>query len=73
MNYIFVIIAIVIISFFIDVYLIKRNRKADGQIIVTIKEDGKKLISLELDIDPDDIAIGEYILFKVVDEPTEDF
>jgi hypothetical protein len=71
MSYLIVIIIIVVLSFVVDVYLIKRNKKPDGTIVI-ISNDGKKLFSLELGIDPDDILPGDYVLFKVVDESTEE-
>jgi hypothetical protein len=72
MTYIIIIVLIIIFTIILDVYLLKRNRKPDGKIIIIMNDDGKKIFSLELDIDPDNIGVGDYILFKVMDEPSED-
>jgi hypothetical protein len=48
-----------------QIYLIKRIKPV-GQIIITVDERGKKLFSLELDKNPDEIANMRSILFKVV-------
>lgn len=72
MTYIIVIILILAFSFVVDAYLIKRRKKVDGHIVLFIKDDGKKLFSLEIDKDLDDIAVGDYILFQVTNEPIEE-
>jgi hypothetical protein len=75
MSYLIVIILLTIFSALvltIDIVLMRRNRKIDGEIVITVNADGRKLISLEIDKNPDDFIVGDYILFKVTDEPTED-
>ena len=49
------------------------RRHEDGLIVITENEDGKKMFTLELDKDPDEIASMDYILFKVTDQATEEF
>lgn len=44
----------------------KRNGHHDGKIIVTKTSDGKKIFTLELDGDPDEIEGKDSISFKVV-------
>jgi hypothetical protein len=46
--------------------LIRRRTKPVGQIVITVDERGKKLFSLELDKNPDEIANMTNIVFKVV-------
>ncbi|MET0786293.1 MAG: hypothetical protein ABWY25_06265 [Paenisporosarcina sp.] len=54
-------------------YLLKfRYASATGQLVV-VEEDGKKTFSLEIDKDPDEIASMAYVIFKVVDHPSEGF
>jgi len=48
------------------------RRHADGHIVITEDEDGKKMFTLELDKNPDEIASMDYILFKVTGEATEE-
>lgn len=66
MIYIFIIAIVVGNILIIQLYLIKRKETV-GQMIITI-QDGKKLFSLELDKDPDEIANMHSIVFKVVNE-----
>jgi len=51
---------------------LKLRNDYDGKIVVTIDDDGKKLFSLELDMDPDEIEKRQYIRFKVTDVANED-
>jgi hypothetical protein len=67
-----ILIPIIILTVIIEIYLIKRRAKPAGQIVITIDERGKKLFSLELDKNPDEIEKMKYIIFEVVDEATED-
>jgi hypothetical protein len=46
--------------------LIRRRTKPVGQIVITVDDRGKKLFSLELDKNPDEIANMTNIVFKVV-------
>ena len=41
-------------------------RDYDGTVVVTTDENGKRIFSLELDRDPDEIEQMDNILFKVV-------
>ena len=62
----------VTIAIFAIIIVSQRKRSHDGLIVITRDEEGKKLFSLELDKEPDDIEQMRYVVFKVTDEPTED-
>lgn len=49
------------------VYILSIRYRHGGQIVISKDEDGKKLFSLELDKDPDEIEKMRYISFKVTD------
>jgi septation ring formation regulator EzrA len=66
MIYIILIVIIIIITPITQIYLIRRRTKPVGQIVITVDERGKKLFSLELDKNPDEIANMTNIVFKVV-------
>lgn len=46
-----------------------RGANYSGNIIVVNKDDGTKLYSLELDIDPDKLSEKDEVTFRVVPEP----
>lgn len=71
MIYIILIIIIIIVTPITQIYLIKRKFKPVGQIVIT-ENNGKKLFSLELARNPDEIANMKTIIFEVVNETTED-
>lgn len=73
MIYIILIIIIIIITPLLQIYLIRRRLKSSvGYLVITTNEDGKKLFSLELAKNPDEIENMKYIVFKVAKEATED-
>jgi hypothetical protein len=71
---IYLVIIIVIIALFVifEIFVLKSNLKLGGKIVITKNEVGRKLFSLELDADPDEIEKMNFILFKVVKEATKD-
>lgn len=71
MIYIIFIIVIIIITPIIQIFLIKRRFKTVGKIVIT-ENDGKKLFSLELDKNPDEIENMRYVAFRVTHEAIED-
>lgn len=56
------------------VTLILRDDKPfayDGEIIITVHENSKKTISLELNVDPDEFEKKKFVTFKIVEaEPS---
>jgi hypothetical protein len=48
--------------------LLKFRARDDGQIVITTTEDGKRIFSLELDKDPDELELMERVTFKVTDQ-----
>lgn len=48
--------------------LVVVSSRYDGKIVVTSGEDGKRIFTLELEIDPDDIIELESITFQVINE-----
>lgn len=71
MIYIIILIIVVVVLSLVQGYLVKQRLKPGGYIVIT-ENDGKKLFSLELEKNPDEIERMKYIVFKVVNEPTED-
>lgn len=67
MIYIIFIVVIIIITPVIQIFLIRRRFKTVGKIVIT-ENDGKKLFSLELDKNPDEIENMRYVAFKVTHE-----
>ena len=55
------------------VYLLKfKEISSAGKIVITEDEEGKKMFTLEVDMNPDEIATMSYIIFKVTNQATED-
>ncbi len=71
---------VVVISFFlllaviVNQFLKKEKLHYDGQIVVTVQKNGKKIFSLEFEGDPyEDLENKEFVTFKVVEaEPSID-
>lgn len=74
MTYILIIIFVILIIVIplIQGYLIRRRLKGAGYIVITEDENGKKLFSLELNMNPDVIQEMKYVIFRVVNEPSEE-
>jgi hypothetical protein len=51
---------------------LKLRNDIDGKIVIITDDEGKKMFSLELDMDPDEIEKRQYIRFKVTDAADED-
>ena len=47
------------------VYILAKNRKVDGEVVIQEKEGGGKLYSLELQVDPDEIDDRRTVTFRV--------
>ena len=73
MSLLVIFILVLAVGLLVQTFFIVIRRKIDGYIVIIMQEDGRKMFSLEIDRDPDNINPGDHILFKVVDEPTEDF
>jgi hypothetical protein len=71
MIYIILIIIIIIITPITQVYLMKRKFKPVGMLVITENE-GKKLFSLELAKNPDEIEKMRYVIFSVTHDAEED-
>lgn len=68
LNFIIFLQGLVILSLCVYILVLwSRQRVNGGKIVITQNEDGKKLFSLELDKDPDEIEQMSYISFKVID------
>lgn len=68
LNFIIFLQGLVILSLCVNILVLwSRQRVNGGKIVITQNEDGKKLFSLELDKDPDEIEQMSYISFKVID------
>ena len=65
-------IATIVITIFVTLQIQSRHRRIDGHIVVTQNGDGKKIFSLELNKNPDDLELEEFIVFKVVEESEPD-
>ena len=66
-----VIIAILLwVSFAFNVYLLARNPRPDGEIVIN-NLNGKTLFSLDLGINPDEIHKMSVVVFKVVKEDSD--
>ena len=65
-------IATAIITVIVMLQIQRRHRHIDGHIVVTENGDGKKVFSLELNKNPDDLEKEEFIVFKVVEEVEPD-
>jgi hypothetical protein len=63
---------IIIVMAYLIYTSLKLETKVDGYIIITEDETGKKMFTLEIDMNPDEIANMDYITFKVTDKPSED-
>ncbi len=68
-----VIIILLIIVFLVNVVMFLKEKRSskpktyDGKIVITVKENSKKVFSIE-DIDPEEIEKKEYVVFKIVSE-----
>jgi hypothetical protein len=65
---VFDIVIIVLLVITIVVLLFRNYRSYDGQVVITTAPDGKKLFTLELDRNPDEIENMKRISFKVTSE-----
>jgi hypothetical protein len=61
---------VIVISWIINLFLITMGREYDGQIIISSKPDGKKLFSLEINKDPEELEASSAVLFRVTDKGT---
>lgn len=64
----------IVVAIFIFIILISwhaTNQKYDGTIVIK-DEEGKRIFSLEIDIDPDEIEKMNVVVFKVVKEKIAD-
>jgi hypothetical protein len=74
MIYLIIIGLIIVIAVIVQLYLIRffiHTRKTDGELIVVVNDNGKKLFSLELDTPPEEILKMKTITFKVINENEE--
>lgn len=60
-----------IITFILSIISGIRSRNYDGQIVITRKEDGKRIFSLELNKNPSELAEMKTVLFEVVEQPPD--
>jgi len=58
-------LAVIVILVIYLVYILAKNRKVDGEVIIQEKEGGGKLYSLELQVDPDEIDGRDTVTFRV--------
>jgi len=65
-------IAILAIIWAFAILVWSKKNRIDGLIVITKDDDGKKIFSLELETDPDEIENMKFITFKVSDHPSED-
>jgi hypothetical protein len=63
---IYILCALLLASVVFNVYLVLKNARYDGNIIITRTDEGKKLFSLE-DVDPEDIEQMNIVRFRVSD------
>jgi hypothetical protein len=70
-NVIVLLIAI-IITVIVTLKVQSRRRNIDGHIVIYENQNGKKVFSLELAKNPDDLENEEFIVFKVVEESEPD-
>lgn len=68
MEYILIVLGLGLL--FAGLYFIK-SPKTHGKILIQETEEGKRLFSLEVDIDPDEIENMQVVVFKVVKELAE--
>ena len=62
---------VLVISLLAHLYLFKRKKKFDGYMVITTKESGGKLFSLEIDKEPEEFESMTYVVFKVVIDPID--
>ena len=68
MYILIIVVLILIICIQYVLYHVKPMIKHDGQIVITTNEEGKKIFTLELDKDPEEIENLNSISFKVTGE-----
>ena len=64
----FLILIFIVIDYFIIRHIENKPTVYDGQIVITVLENSKKVFSLELSGDPEDLEQKESVTFKVVSE-----
>lgn len=56
------------------IFFLKRKLpRIDGQIVITKDDAGKKIFSLELDKDPEDIQIMKFVVFTITDKENKNY
>ena len=69
---IYVLAIILVVLGCVNLYLMFKPKKYDGAIVITTQENGKRLFSLEINRDPEELEKMTAVLFKVVDTYFED-
>lgn len=69
MVYVFFIFGFIFLI--VGVYLV-RKPSSHGEIVIKYQPDGKRIFSLEIGIDPDEIENMKVVVFKVVKEKIAD-